>query len=426
MKVARIVLSCWLVLAMFHAAVRAEEQYQLHKFEKLQLSDTFYCEGASFGDFNRDGVMDIVSGPYWYAGPTYANRHELYEPKVYDAGKFSDNFFAFPHDVNSDGWNDIVVVGFPGKEAWWFENPQDKPGHWPRHLILDVVDGESPTFTDITGDGKPELVCLHDGCLGLVEMPAGDLTKPWPFRPISEDRKYQRFTHGMGVGDVNQDGRIDVLQKEGWWEQPPAGTPKDALWKFHSVDFAMVRDARNHIGGAQMYVVDYDGDGDNDVLTSKNAHGFGLSWFENKGREADEIRFVEHSIMGEKPEENAYGVVISSLHALDISDLNHDGITDFVSGRRGGPASPCVLYWFETLREGGHVQFVPHRIDAASGVGTQVVVGDLNGDKLDDIVVGSKWGTFVFKHRVEKVDREQWERARPKPLASSASSSAAN
>lgn len=417
MKLTQFAIAGLFLLAACGLSARAEEKHQLHSFKKLQLSDKFYCEGANSGDFNKDGVMDIVSGPYWYAGPSYADRHELYDPKVYDTKNFSDNFFAFPYDVNGDGWIDIVGVGFPGKEAWWLENPHDNAGHWPKHLILDVVDGESPTFTDITGDKKPELVCLHDGCLGLVEMPANesDFTKPWPFRPISENRKYERFTHGMGVGDVNQDGRIDVVQKEGWWEQPPAGTPTSELWKFHRVDFAMDRDPRGRLGGAQMYVFDIDGDGDNDVLTSKNAHGFGLAWFENTGKNDGEVSFMQRRIMGEKPEQNEFGVVISSLHAIDITDMDHDGVVDFVTGRRGGPQSPCVLYWFQTVREGGRVQFVPHKIDAASGVGTQVVVGDLNGDKWGDIVVGTKWGTFVFTHQVEDVDRDKWVAAQPKP-----------
>ncbi len=413
MNMTKQTLACIAFLLMSSATTTAAEKCTLHTFKKVKLSDVFFCEGATFGDLNKDGVMDLVSGPYWYAGPSFADRHEYYEPKPYDTKGFSDNFFAFVYDVNRDGWNDILIVSFPGKEAWWFDNPQGKPGHWKRHLIVDVVDGESPTLKNITGDDQPELICDHAGCVGYAEMPKDDPTQPWDFHPISEDRKYQRFTHGMGVGDLNQDGRLDVMQKEGWWEQPPAHAA-DKLWKFHAVDFAIPREPPDRRGGAQMYAVDLDGDGDNDVVTSKDAHGYGLAWFENTGREGDEIKYREHLIMGSRPVDNEYGVVVSYLHAVEIADIDHDSAPDIITGRRGNPNAPSALYWFQTKRDGGKVHFVPHRIDLNSGVGTQVVVGDFSGDRWDDIVVANKNGTFVYTHEVKDVDRPTWEAAQPK------------
>ena len=151
----------------------APRQYTLHSFKKTQLSDQFFCEGANFGDFNHDGVMDIVSGPYWYAGPKFTERHEYYQAEPFDIDGYSENFFAFTHDVNGDDWTDIVIIGFPGEETWWFDNPQGKPGHWERHVIMPVTDNESPTFTDVTGDGRPELVCSTGGQFGYAEIPQG-------------------------------------------------------------------------------------------------------------------------------------------------------------------------------------------------------------------------------------------------------------
>ncbi|WP_428305967.1 PVC-type heme-binding CxxCH protein [Lacipirellula sp.] len=398
-------------LATAHEGHAGHDKFVKHSFKKEQLSKEFYGEGANFGDFNHDGVNDIVSGPYWYEGPKFLKRHEYYPAKPFDIAGYSENFFAFTHDFNGDGWDDILIIGFPGAETSWFENPQGKEGPWKRHIALAVTDNESPTFTDVTGDGVPDLVCMSGGQIGYAEIPQ-DPTQLWKFHPVSPVRGYQRFTHGIGVGDVNGDGRLDLLEQNGWWEQPEKVT--DEPWAFHEVKFS-------EPGGSHMFAYDFDGDGDNDVLTAKAAHSYGLAWFEQV-KNGDKIEFIEHKIMGEKPEENDYGVAFSQLHAVDLVDMDGDGVLDIVTGKRWwahaehdpGSLEPAVLYWFQTVRDNGSARFVPHEIDNNSGVGTQVVARDINGDKLPDVVVGSKKGTFVLTHKAEEVDEAKWNESQPK------------
>jgi hypothetical protein len=374
------------------------------KWKKIKLSNKFFCEGASFGDFNHDGKMDIVSGPYWYEGPDFSpEKRRTYstDTKPYDPKEYSKNFFAFTYDFNGDGWDDILIYGFPGEDASWYQNPgpqsNEKDAPWARHKVLDVVDNESPTFTDIDGDGRPDIVCNNGGYLGYATADWKDPAKPWTFHKISEKKGWQRFTHGLGYGDVNGDGKPDLLLHEGWWEQP-ASLQGDPEWKFHKADFGP--------GGAQMYVYDVNGDGKNDVITSLQAHGYGLAWFEQKS----DGNFERHLIIGDKPEQNPYGVKFSQLHAVDLIDIDGDGLKDIVTGKRywahgaagdQEPGAPAVVYWFQLVRKTGPdgaktAEFVPHLIDDDSGVGTQVVAGDVNGDKRPDIVVGNKKGTFVL------------------------------
>ncbi|MCB9914983.1 MAG: VCBS repeat-containing protein [Planctomycetes bacterium] len=364
-------------------------------FERHVLDTTFYCEGAGVGDLDGDGATDVVSGPWIYLGPDFARRVALYEAKPFDPLHYSDSFFAWSRDLDGDGWLDVVQVGFPGAEAWWFENPGAAGGAWTRHLIHDTVDNESPAYVDLVGDEAPELVCCSGGAFGWL-APGADPRERWSFHALSEDLGKQRFTHGLGVGDVDGDGRADVLAMEGWWRQP--ADLADGPWAFHPVRFS------REIGGAQMLVLDVDGDGDADVVTSQNAHGWGLSWYEQRAGGA----FVEHVITGATREQNPWGVRVASPHALAACDVDGDGLTDFVSGRRHwahGPQGdeegdvPSAIWWFRLERRADGAVFVPHLVDDDSGVGTQVTAADVNGDGRPDVVVGNKQGTFVFVQR---------------------------
>src|SRR5947207_5768547 len=68
-----------LLLGFITVSTRAEDR--LPSFKKIQLTDKFWSEGANAGDFNHDGKMDVVSGPYWWEGPDFKVRHEYYPAK---------------------------------------------------------------------------------------------------------------------------------------------------------------------------------------------------------------------------------------------------------------------------------------------------------------------------------------------------------
>ncbi|MBI3880469.1 MAG: VCBS repeat-containing protein [Verrucomicrobia bacterium] len=373
-------------------------------WKKIKLESKFLSEGAHFADFNHDGKMDLVAGWQWFEGPDFTKRHDFAAPptNAYNGEKgYSDYFLTYTYDFNGDGWPDILVYSWPGKEAAWYENPKGGIGLWTKHVAAESADNESPTIGDMNGDGKPELICHTGGRFGFFEADWKHPDQPWKFIAISPENKKDifRYTHGYGFGDIDGDGRPDILEKNGWWEQPKdyrAGGD----WKFHKAPFG----PEGMRGGSQMLVYDVNGDKLNDVITSWDAHGYGLAWYEQV-RSGGEITWKEHVIVNTKPEDNAYGVQFTQPHALVLADINGDGLMDFVTGKRfwahgpskdAEPAAPAVLYWFELKRKGKTAEFIPHLIDDDSGVGTQITAGDINGDGKPDIISSNKKGFSIF------------------------------
>ncbi len=191
----------------------------------------------------------------------------------------------------------------------------------------------------------------------------------------------------------------------GWWENPGPGGKEP--WAYHSQAFG--RANRSSSGGALMGMYDVNGDGLNDVVTSLEAHGFGLAWYEQKRDAAGKISFVEHIIMDNYATKNAGGVTFSQPHASFFADVDGDGVPDFIVGKRywshqdayydPDPYSPPVLYWYRTVRNPkapGGAEFVPELIHNRSGAGSELLAVDLNKDGAMDIVTATDRGTFIF------------------------------
>lgn len=419
----------WIAAMLLTAQVAVAAEKELRTFERHNLSNTYYSEGATAGDLNNDGQIDAVYGPYWFEGPDFKTKHELYKPKKFGAHRYSeDNFFNWVYDFNGDGWNDILVVGIPATPAIIFENPgkdgTDQDGadkHWKKHVVLDSVTNESPQFINIVGDEKPELVCTNHKYYGYATVDWSDPFKEWTFHPVSDDSAPERFGHGLGVGDVNGDGRLDIMQAGGWYEQPAKDV--EGRWKFHDTKFT------TKYGGADMFAYDVDGDGDNDVVTSLNAHDYGLAWYENVGEKDGEIEYKIHTIVGTKKEDSRYGILFTEPHGVALVDMDGDGLKDIVTGKTYWShfeKSPmwdtgAVCYVFKLVRGKDGVDWVPHLADPDCGIGRQVSIIDVNKDGMPDIVLGGIKGGNVLIQKSEKVDEAKWEAAQPKPIADAAS-----
>jgi hypothetical protein len=371
-------------------------------WKKTVIERKFRSEGVAIADVNKDGKLDVLIGDSWYEAPAWV-KHDIRKPGDYGDGlhSYSECMTCWADDVNNDGWVDQIVIGFPGVPAYWYENPRGTDGYWTKHVAWPSACNETPLYVDLLGDGHRVLVMGwqpkgkdNEGQMAWF-TPGKDPAQLWEMHPVSEPSTSGkvipgtfRFSHGLGVGDLNGDGRRDVICTGGWWEQPESGRNSSAPWTFHP---AALGDAV-----ADMIAYDVNGDGKADVINS-SAHQYGIWWFEQGEVKDGSPVFTRHDL---------FPNLVSETHAVIAADLNGDGLKDLITGKRfwshgrseAGSEKPAKLYWFEATRgPRGMTTFTPREIDDQSGIGTQFVVADFNGDSLLDIVTANKKGVFLFE-----------------------------
>ncbi len=376
-------------------------------FKRVDLHRFNYAEGIGIGDFDKDGKPDVHAGPYLWLGPTFEKRYQFFPPppnNAYDGMSLAD-WANYEYDVDGDGWLDSINVMRPSTPSYWYKNigfpiTDTDTVLWPKTELGTLV-LEQSMFADIAGDGKPSIIGAADGQFGFFDVTPSGL---WTFNAVGASGATIAYAwwHGVGVGDLDGDSKLDLLTDSGWYTRP-AGGPRAGMWTKHPQRFKGDQVSDEH-GPSHMYGYDVDGDGDQDVITALDSHAYGVAWYENAGG-----TFTPHVIVGgEGSMATNVGKIapFSQPHALVVADIDGDGLKDIVTGKSfyahppgmGDPDADGtpVFYVFKLVRSATGVSWEPHLVDSEVGLGRQFTTGDLNGDGKVDIAVASKHGAFLF------------------------------
>ncbi len=351
-----------------------------------------HAEGVTALDIDEDGYLDVASGAYWYRNPGAAGGTWLQTRfrEVSTFGEFVDDTGEWSIDVDHDGQLDIVTVGWREDGVFWWHNPGPTGGAWRRRLIASSKSSEGGVLADVNGDGVPDLVVAHYVPSGILWI---DFSKNNPVTRMIGGPKQDG--HGVGVADLNADGKADILTPFGWFENAPS---LRGAWQWHP-------DWRMAPAGFPILGRDVDGDGRCDIVWGAG-HSYGLYWLQHTGTRARphwRQRLIDESF--------------SQAHTLALADLDGDGTPELVTGKRyrghegndPGSYDPIGLFYYRIV--GG--RFVRHVIslNGTAGVGTQILAADLDQDGDVDLVTAGKTGLHLIENlRWNRVSREQRER----------------
>ncbi|MHB1459199.1 MAG: FG-GAP repeat domain-containing protein [Armatimonadota bacterium] len=352
------------------------------KFRKALIADERY-ESASAFDVNNDGILDIVSGAYWYEGPDFKKFHKIGDIAAY--GDYFDDFSTIPMDVNGDGYMDFVTGGWWGGSVRWRENPGEAGGEWKEHIIAETGCIETTRAWDIDNDCMIEIV---------PNTPGNPL---WVYKLIvdangkgtGQFEKHLIYSgpqgHGLGFGDINGDGKGEFIMTNGWLESP--ADPYSGEWILHE-EFDL------GCASVPILVVDVNGDGINDLIVGQ-AHGYGLDWYEQKIDASGNRTWIKHPI---DPFNAQY-------HDMMWLDIDNDGQAELVTGKRfrahahldEGDEDDIGSYYFKWNGEHLCKQVIDYGAQReGKGLGIFFDVADLHGTGRLDIIAPGKDGLYVF------------------------------
>lgn len=306
------------------------------KWNEVYLADIVTPVKTTVFDFNGDGHLDIVVASLGFISPTddligsvwlLLNRGDMsFEPLrlVGDIARVAD---VRPGDFNRDGKIDFIVAKFGWRKSgglMWLE--QVTPTLFLQHEIAEINGAMQVEVLDYDGDGNLDFVALlsqeHESIVLFRNDGNGNFEPGVLYR--APHPAYG--TSGFQLVDLDQDGDLDIIVTNGDM-MDEISLPKSyhgVRWLENIEGIFHPRDLVRMTGAYCARAYDMNGDGHLDIVVSSLNFTWGesdapsLIWLENDGQQ----NFTATKIIYDP----------TNLAAMDVGDINNDGIPDIIVG----------------------------------------------------------------------------------------------